>query len=82
MTTLESLLKKITPLPWGGFKPSAQNVTRDEFLANDAYAVHAANVLPQLVVAARNHCHHVPHPDLLEALRIAEGKIPNKATTE
>lgn len=99
---LESLLEKITKLPWkeggrgqeglhslricaGGFVigdvwyQTASNYAprRENAEANADYLVHAANVLPQLIEAMRRQCADIYHPDLLEALQIAEGKMEN-----
>ena len=51
---LNQLLKRITPLPWGKVPVMAQVLISRETMANQAYALHAANVLPELVAAARN----------------------------
>ncbi len=51
---LEELLKDITPLPWRKLPVMAEVLVSRETLANEAYALHAANVLPELVAAAKN----------------------------
>jgi len=48
---LDTLLKRITPLPW----KSVPGFHRSLGVQNDTYATHAANVLPELVEAVRNY---------------------------
>jgi hypothetical protein len=51
---LNELLKRITPLPWRKVPVLAEVLVSRETLANQDYALHAANVLPELVAAAKN----------------------------
>jgi hypothetical protein len=51
---LTELLKRITPLPWHKPPSLAAVPASKETLANEAYACHAANALPELVAAAKN----------------------------
>ena len=51
---LTELLNRITPLPWRKPPLTATVQPTREILANEAYACHAANVLPELVAAAKN----------------------------
>ncbi len=51
---LNEVLNRITPLPWRRLPVMAEVLVSRESLANQAYATHAANVLPELVAAARN----------------------------
>ena len=67
---LKQLLKRITPLPW------AKHPTQTR--ANEAYALHAANVLPELLAAAKNlqdnWAHNLTEPmaRLSESIELAE----------
>ena len=73
---LNEQLKKITSLPWIGSEGAFRAIST--MPDSRIYAAHAANVLPQLVEAVRRQCDDVYHPDLLEALGIAEEvKMPN-----
>jgi hypothetical protein len=51
---LNELLKCITPLPWRKRPVMAEVLVSRETVANETYACHAANVLPELVAAAKN----------------------------
>jgi hypothetical protein len=51
---LTELLNRVTPLPWRKSPMTAAVVMNSETLANHAYACHAANVLPELLAAAKN----------------------------
>jgi len=51
---LTELLNRITPLPWRKPPMMATVLVSSETLTNEAYACHAANVLPELVAAAKN----------------------------
>lgn len=67
---LKQLLNRITPLPWRK-RPSQTK-------ANEAYALHAANTLPELLAAAKNlrenweHNLTIPMAWLNEAIALAE----------
>jgi hypothetical protein len=51
---LERLLNQITPLPWRKLPGITGKQVGKEMPANEAYACHAANVLPELLAAAKN----------------------------
>jgi len=51
---LKQLLMQITPLPWSKPPMIADVLVSRETLANQAYVCHAANVLPELLAAAKN----------------------------
>jgi hypothetical protein len=51
---LTEILNDITPLPWRKRPVMAEVLVSSETLANQAYVLHAANVLPELLAAAKN----------------------------
>lgn len=51
---LTELLNRITPLPWRKLPVLATVLVSRETVADESYALHAANVLPELIAAARN----------------------------
>lgn len=67
---LSELQNRITTLPWNDSAGTFRALST--LPASRTYAAHAANVLPQLMEAVRRQCDDIYHPDLLEALRIAE----------
>src|SRR6266566_9351555 len=75
---LKQLLKRIAPLPWRKPPIMATVQPTREIVANEAYACHAANVLPELVAAAKNlqenweHNLTEPMARLNEAIAMAE----------
>jgi len=75
---LTELLNRITPLPWRKRPMMTDFFASDETLANEAYSLHAANVLPELLAAARNLQENwernltEPMARLNEAIKIAE----------
>ncbi len=75
---LTELLNRITPLPWRKPPMMAIVLVSRETLANEAYACHAANVLPELLAAAKNlqdnweHNLTNPMARLNEAIAMAE----------
>ena len=75
---LTELLNRITPLPWRKLPMMTNFFASDETLANEAYSLHAANVLPELLAAANNlqenwgHNLTEPMARLNEAIEIAE----------
>ena len=62
-------------LPDPGYHTPKISLQMDTELAH--VLSHFANVLPQLIEAVRRQCADTYHPDLLEALKIAEGKMEN-----
>ncbi len=64
-------------LPDPGYHTPKISLQMDTELAH--VLAHSANVLPQLIEAVRRQCDDIYHPDLLEALKIAEGKMENNA---
>ncbi len=48
---LDEIIKLITPLPWSENMPHSKSI--EQARANRAYENHAANVLPELVEAAK-----------------------------
>jgi len=75
---LTELLNRITPLPWRKRPMMTDFFASDETLANEAYSLHAANVLPELLAAAKNlqnnweHNLTEPMARLNEAIGIVE----------
>jgi len=75
---LTELLNRITPLPWRKPPTMAAVLVSRETLANESYACHAGNVLPELLAAAKNlqenweHNLTEPMARLNEAIEIAE----------
>jgi hypothetical protein len=51
---LTEILNDITPLPWRKRPVMAEVLVSSETLANQAYVLHAANALPELLAAANN----------------------------
>jgi len=74
---LSELLNRITPLPGRKLPMMTNFFASDETLANEAYSLHAANVVPELLAAARNlqdnweHNLTEPMARLNEAIEIA-----------
>ena len=75
---LTELLNRIAPLPWRKLPMMTNFFASDETLANEAYSLHAANVLPELLAAAKNlqdnweHNLTNPMARLNEAIAMAE----------
>ncbi len=75
---LNQILKRITPLPWRKLPTAADKLPGKELPANEAYACHAANALPELLAAAKNlqenweHNLTEPMARLSEAIDLAE----------
>ena len=75
---LTELVNRITPLPWRKTPMMATVLVSKETLANETYACHAANVLPELLAAAKNlqdnweHNLTNPMARLNEAIAMAE----------
>jgi hypothetical protein len=75
---LTEVLNRITPLPWSKRPIMAEVLVSSETLANDSYVLHAANVLPELLAAAKNlrdnweHNLTEPLATLNEAIELVE----------
>jgi len=69
---LTELLNRITPLPWRKPPIMAAVQPAREILANEAYACHAANVLPELVAAAKNLQENWEHNLTVQMARLNE----------
>jgi len=75
---LNRILKQITPLPWRTLSALTGEPVGKKMRANETYARHAANVLPELLAAAKNlkdnweHNLTEPLARLNEAIELAE----------
>lgn len=75
---LNRILKQITPLGWSKLPAVTDKSVGKEMRANETYARHAANVLPELLAAAKNlkdnweHNLTEPMTRLNDAIELAE----------